>query len=154
MMNGKELEVNHKLKLMLWESGWLPANGNTEFGFSDSDYLTVKKDFLSKRYTSTAYAVVPDSLSINGHFGVSWVEVYYEYQDRALSWNDLEDMEHAIRLAEKNLLLCEIPFCDNKSFHGTKQEIRWKINKNNKIRKSLCLDEMEKILWGKRSEEQ
>lgn len=143
-MNDQEKEMHRKLRLALWESGWLPVKSeNKDIAFDSFDHSVYQKDFLSTRYTSTVFAVLPHELHINGHFGIAWCECYYEYQDRALS------MKLAINLAEKNLLLCEIPFCDNKDFHGTKQEIRWKINRNNKIRKKWNLDEIEKSLgWG------
>lgn len=151
-MEDKERKVHQKFWYALNESGWLIHHDKVIADHS-YDNNTYKKDFLSAMYTSTVFAVVPNSLNINGHFGVSWLEVWYENQDDALYWKELEDMQHAICLAEKNLLLCEIPFCDSKSFHGTKQEIRWKINRNNKIRKKWKLDEIEKELgWGDRDD--
>lgn len=144
-MDERERLIHKKFWYALNESGWIT---HTEKVIADhsNDHDTFKKDFLSDMYTTTVFAVIPNSLNINGHFGISWLEAWYEYQDDALYWKELEDIQHAICLAEKNLLLCEIPFCDNKSFHGTKQEIRWKINRNNKLRKKWQLDEIEKEL--------
>lgn len=144
-MNERERLMHKKFWYTLNESGWI-IHHDKNIADHSNDHYTFKKDFLSDMYTTTVFAVVPDSLGINGHFGVSWLEAWYEYQDDALYWKELEDIQHAICLAEKNLLLCEIPFCDNKSFHGTKQEIRWKINRNNKLRKKWRLDELEKEL--------
>lgn len=153
-MNDKEYDMNRQLRLALWSSGWIPVNKkDREICFDDNDYDVCKKDFLYKRYETTIFAVMPNKLDINGQFGISWVEGWYEYQERAFSWADLEDMQHAITLAEKNLLLCEIPFCDDTTFHGTPQEIRWKINRNKKVRKKWKLDELEEEL-GWRNREQ
>lgn len=147
-MAERERLIRKEFRYALNESGWL-SHLDKDIAYFGDDYTTFKKDFLSDMHTSTVFAIVTNDLSMNGHFGVSWLEVWYENQDDALYWEELEDMCHAICLAEKNLLLCEIPFCDNKGFHGTKQEIRWKINRNNKLRKKWQLDEIEKELgWG------
>lgn len=142
-MNERERLMHKKFWIALNESGWI-IHTKKDIADHSNAHSTFKKDFLSDMYTTTVFAVVPNDLKINGHFGISWLEAWYEYQDDALYWRELEDIQHAICLAEKNLLLCEIPFCDSTSFHGTKQEIRWKINRNNKLRKKWRLDEIEK----------
>ena len=129
-------------------NGWMPTH--------DENYVVEEElscfhlTLIAKSYDSKCIAHIaerPNSLMINGHYGVSWLSVEYEYQDRPLTYADLEDMMEAINCAEKNLLAIGIPFQDNKTFHGTQEEIEEKIKRNTELRKQWNIDEIEANNW-------
>lgn len=132
----------------LTQNGWLP-NSLTRDDMNMSLYsLTL----IAKNYESKCIAYVSDrkdSVHAQGHLGVAWIEIEYEYDDRPYSYSDICDMKRAIELAELNLLKIGVPFCDNRDFHGTQEEIEEKIALNNKLREEWKLDELEKSLLSK-----
>lgn len=130
------------------QNGWFPIYDEAYKG--EDTYAVYEFTLIAKFYKSRCFAHIAesvDSISIGGHLGVGWVVVEYEYNDRPYGYNDLEDMKEAINCAEKNLLAIGIPFQDNKSFHGSEEEIAEKIKRNNELRQNLGLEEIEKIYW-------
>lgn len=129
--------------VILGKNGWeLLAPGSKETLIDD--YSAYRARFLGKNYTSTVYAIVSaykKDLELDGHYGVLWLEASYEYKQPAFTWNDLEDMEEAIRAAEENLLNIGMPFSKTYRFHG---EDKLKMeSRNEELRRLYNLDELE-----------
>lgn len=100
--------------------------------------------FLSLEYDVTCYARVSKykkQLSLDGHYGVMWLEFEKEYKDQHNSESDLKDMLYGFELAEDNLLRCGVPFTPDYKFHG-KNRANMK-RKNDAIRRKLRLAELE-----------
>lgn len=129
--------------VILGKNGWqLLAPGSKETQIED--YSTYKARFIGKSYFCTVYAIVSaykKDLEVDGHYGVLWLEASYEYKQPVFTWNDLEDMEEAIKAAEENLLTIGMPFSKTYRFHGDdklKMERR-----NEELRRLYNLDELE-----------
>ena len=140
----KYVDFFHKLMA----NGWMPTydeNYVVEEALSVYHLTLIAKSYESKCVAHIAER--PNSIQISGRLGVSWIAVEYEYQDRPLTYSDLDDMMEAINCAEKNLLAIGIPFQDNKTFHGTQEEIEEKIKRNTELRKQWNLDEIEAYNW-------
>jgi len=129
--------------VILGKNGWqLLAPGSKETQLED--YSTYKARFIGKNYFSTVYAIVSAykrDLEVDGHYGVLWLEACYEYRQSTFTWNDLKDMEEAIKAAEENLLTIGMPFSKTYRFHG---EDKLKMeSRNEELRRLYNLDELE-----------
>lgn len=130
---------------ILGKNGWqLLPPGSKETVLED--YTTYKARFLGKNYFSTVYAIISaykKDLEVNGHYGVMWFEVSYEYNQKSFAWSDLEDMEESIKAAEENLLCIGMPFCKTYRFHAEeKEKLRMEL-RNEELRALYNLDELE-----------
>ena len=129
--------------VILGKNGWqLLAPGSKETQLED--YSTYKARFIGKNYFSTVYAIVSaykKDLEVDGHYGVLWLEACYEYRQNTFNWNDLEDMEEAIKAAEENLLTIGMPFSKTYRFHGEDKERMER--RNEELRRLYNLDELE-----------
>ena len=136
----------------LTKNGWFP---NHEENYEMDGYKVYELTLIAQSYESRCFAYISaneEGIHISGHLGVSFINVEYEYNDRPYSVADLEDMMEAINCAEKNLLAIGMPFEDNKTFHGTQEEIEEKIKRNTELRKQWKLDEIEKNIVGVNNE--
>lgn len=109
------------------------------------DYYVFQAKFLGT-YTSTVSAIVSDNvthLSHHTNYGVIWLEAEYEC-DLPYSVDDMEDMLHAIDLAEKNLLLIGMPFTPDYKFQ---HDQAYRKRRNERLRKMYNLEEREKEDW-------
>ena len=109
------------------------------------DYYVYNAKFLGT-YTTTVSAIVSDNpkhLYHHGHYGVIWIAAEYEC-NLPYSVDDMQDMMHAIDLAEKNLLLIGMPFSPDYDFQSDKANRK---RRNEKLRKIYGLDEREKNDW-------
>ena len=70
------------------------------------------KSFNAGYYVTKCYVIVGYNKKHNANwqYGVQWIEMEYEYQERALSSNDLEDMQNCLDLCVDCLLANGIPF--------------------------------------------
>lgn len=130
----------------LTKNGWMP---NREEAYEMDGYHVYELTLIAQSYESRCFAYISEDkegIHISGHLGVAFINVEYEYQDRPYSIADLEDMIAAINCAEKNLLAIGMPFEDNKTFHGTQEEIEEKVKRNTELREKWNLDEIEKML--------
>lgn len=118
-------------------------------GSNKEDLSTYKLDILGE-YTTTVTANIcddEDELCCNGHYGVSWLDADYEYSNRNLSYEELEDILYALESAEDNLLSIGIPFSPRYKFHGSNRAN--KKRRNDSLRRRLNLDYLEKKAgWG------
>ena len=116
------------------------------------EFTQYAADFLGNSYSSTVVAIIsdiPDHLNLNGHYGVLWLEAIYEnIRNGCLSYEDMEDMQSAIVVAEENLLRIGMPFVPDYSFHGRNKAKNKR--RNEKLRRMYNLEEKEKAEWEKR----
>jgi hypothetical protein len=129
--------------VILGKNGWqLLPPGSKET--SIEDFSAYKARFIGKNYFSTVYAIVSAykrDLEADGHYGVLWLEASYEYKQPVFTWDDLADLEEAIRAAEENLLTIGMPFSKTYRFHG---EDKLKMERRNEeLRRLYNLDELE-----------
>ncbi len=141
--SGKNKRYNplHILSGNGWE--WLHSK-NRRIGSTGDDYEQYKINILGDMYTSTVIAIVSqrkEDLELDGHYGVLWLEAIYE-SELPYTFEAMEDMQHAIILAEENLLKIGMPFTDGYCFHG--KNIARKAQRNTKLRKEFNLEELEK----------
>lgn len=144
-MKSREYKPLHILGHNGWE--WLVYD-NDKISVTD-DYCQYKAIFLGNLYSSTVVAIVsahPQDLSLDGHYGVLWLEAKYE-NDRngCYSWGDMEDMMSAIENAEENLLMIGMPFTEDYEFHGRNRAN--KKRRNDKLRRIYALTEKERNDW-------
>lgn len=139
---------------ILGRNGWQFVRSGAKETLID-DYGAYKAVFLGRMYESTVYAVISQykkDLELDGHYGVLWLEAAYEYNHRTFTWNDLEDMEEAIKAAEENLLTIGMPFSKTYRFHGEDKERMER--RNEEVRAIYNLDELEEealsMEWGKK----
>ena len=110
----------------------------------NDDYTTYVMTFLSIMYNVTCYAAVSEfsqNLSLDGHYGVLWLEFEYENNHHPATESDIKDMLYGFEIAENNLLNCGVPFTADYKFHG-KNRANMK-RKNDALRRKLRLDELE-----------
>lgn len=114
-----------------------------------NEYTQYAADFLGNSYSSTVVAIIsnlPDHLNLDGHYGVLWLEAIYENErNGCLSYDDMEDMQSAIVVAEENLLRIGMPFTPDYRFHGRNKANNKR--RNDKLRKMYHLEEKEKKDW-------
>jgi len=115
------------------------------------EYTQYAAEFLGNSYSSTVVAIIsdlPDHLIFNGHYGVMWLEAIYENKrNGCLSYEDMNDMQSAIVVAEENLLRIGMPFTPDYRFHGRNKANNRR--RNDKLRRMYNLEEKEKADWGK-----
>lgn len=121
---------------ILSENGW-------EWDSDDEreDCFVYKAKFLGM-YTTTISAFISSNsnhLHHFGNYGVLWLAGEYE-SDLPYGASDMEDMIHAIDLAEKNLLLIGMPFTPDYKFQSNNGNRR---RRNDKLRKMYGLEEKE-----------
>lgn len=115
------------------------ANGWKSEGIEDDLHkysLVVLADYETKVYACVAED--EKGIEICGDLGVLWLEGKYEYADRPLTLNQLEDAKQGIINAQNNLLAIGIPFCSDYKFYG--KNTYNKTRKNEKTRKIWGID--------------
>lgn len=126
-------------------NGWKWLCYEKDYISTTDDYTQYAADFLGHMYSSTVVAIVatnPDHLDLNGHYGVIWLEAVYENErNGCLSYEDMEDMQSAIIIAEENLLRIGMPFCPDYKFHG--KNVANKKRRNDKLRRLYNMAELE-----------
>ena len=130
---------------ILSRNGWQWLSYKDEYLSITTEYLQYKADFLGHSYSSTVVAIIsgcPDHLSLDGHYGVLWLEAIYENErNGCFSYNDMTDMQQAIIYAEENLLRIGMPFTPDYKFHG--KNTANKKRRNDKLRRMYNLEEIE-----------
>lgn len=131
---------------ILCSNGWKWLCYENDMLSTSTDYTQYSAEFLGRSYSSTVVAIIstnPDHLNLDGHYGVLWLEAIYENErDGCLSYDDMEDMQSAISVAEENLLRIGMPFTPDYVFHS-----RNKANmkrRNDALRRKYKMDELEK----------
>ena len=128
----------------LHDNGWQWINEDA------SDYSTFKMTILVT-YNVYIYARVSmhsQHLSLDGHYGVLWLEAEYEYNDRPLSYTELDEMIYAIQKAEENLVNIGMPFTEDYKFHADTNRMNERLTARNKTtRKRLNLEQQENNDW-------
>ena len=115
-----------------------------------SDYTTFMLTILVT-YKVNIYARVSmhnKHLQLDGHYGVLWLDAEYEYNDRPLSYTELDEMLYAIEQAEDNLIRIGMPFTEDYKFHSNDGRVRNRLaSKNKTLRKKLNLEQQEIEDW-------
>lgn len=132
---------------ILTSNGWKWLCYEKDWISTTTDYTQYAAEFLGHAYSSTIVAIIsniPEHLSLDGHYGVLWLEAVYENErDGCLSYEDMEDMQSAIEIAENNLLLIGMPFTPDYRFHG--KNVANKKRRNEKLRRLYKMDELERM---------
>lgn len=140
-MSDKNFNVLHILSRNGWE--WLCYE--KDMLSTSTEYTQYKAVFLGNAYSSTVVAIIsniPDHLSLDGHYGVLWLEAIYENdREGCLSFDDMKDMQQAIIYAEENLLKIGMPFVPDYEFHG--RNAANKKRRNDKLRRIYDMERLE-----------
>ena len=130
---------------ILSSNGWKWLHYEKDRLSTTDEYAQFAMDILGDMYHSTVVAIVsehPQDLDLDGHYGILWLEAVYECNRKGcLSYDDMEDMQAAIILAEENLLKIGMPFTPGYRFHGG--NIANKKRRNDKLRRIYTLEEIE-----------
>lgn len=124
MMNYKNITkyIHNYFWRVFHSNGWSVKFAEDFSSQNREEHESLYEITLLEEYQCTVTAhVITDSyqLSINGEYGVMWLNVRYEYdEEEGRSWNELEEMQMAIIDAEDNLLAIGIPFEEKYEFHG------------------------------------
>ena len=129
----------------LGENGWEWRCYNTDEYSSGCEEYECFTMWIHGDYSTLVRACVseyPQHLSLDGHYGVLWLEAA-EYECKPPhSENDLYDMIYALEKAEENLLKIGMPFTPDYKFHGNRHNRKLR---NDKLRQIYNLDEKERI---------
>lgn len=120
------------------QNGW---KWEKERSLEEDDYDVFSMTFLVI-YEVKVYACVSrlsKHLSLDGHYGVLWLETEHEY-DRPHTKCNLDEMITGMTFAEANLLLIGIPFTPDYKFIDKAEE---KTKLNTKLREKLDLETQE-----------
>lgn len=130
---------------ILCGNGWRWLCYDKDLLSTTTEYTQYAAEFLGRSYRSTVVAIIsniPEHLDLNGHYGVLWLEAVYENErEGCLSYDDMEDMQSAICVAEENLLRIGMPFTPDYEFHSrNKANMR---RRNDALRRLYNMDEIE-----------
>ena len=139
---------------ILCGNGWRWLCYDKDLLSTTTEYTQYAAEFLGRSYRSTVVAIIsniPEHLDLDGHYGVLWLEAVYENErEGCLSYDDMEDMQSAICVAEENLLRIGMPFTPDYEFHSrNKANMR---RRNDALRRLYNMDEIEErdYEYGKR----
>ena len=134
-------------------NGW-SIKFNDNFSNQGEVYESLYEITLLEEYkvTITAHVITDNyQLSINGEYGVMWLNAKHEYNDEdGYSWHELNEMQTAIIDAEDNLLKIGIPFEKNYEFHGKNKAN--KKRRNDALIRKLNITEKNQKDWEKYKE--
>lgn len=147
-MKNKKYDPLH----ILCGNGWRWLCYDKDLLSTTTEYTQYAAEFLGRSYSSTVVAIIstnPDHLNLDGHYGILWLEAIYENErDGCLSYDDMEDMQSAICVAEENLLRIGMPFTPDYEFHS-----RNKANmkrRNDALRRLYNMDKIEERDYERR----
>ena len=135
---------NYNPLRIMGENGWIWHHYQDDEFSSDvpDDYECFTMEILGEYRTVVRVCVseYEQHLSVDGHYGVLWLEVAKYENDPPHSERDLYDMIYAIEKAEENLLRIGMPFVPDYKFHGNKANRK---RRNEKLRRLYHLEELE-----------
>jgi hypothetical protein len=123
-----ELRRKHHFYNAFCGQGWAYAE---EDEVNSYDH-TVYKLNIQVNSNDIIYAYVADR-NDSDDWGIAWIEVYYENQNRSLAKYEIEWIKKDFEIAEDKLLASGIPFIADYKFSGKNKA--YKKRKNDKARK-------------------